>query len=455
MSYPFTDAGHAERFVAYNTVDGVPEVMYVPGKGWHVWNEDRWLPDPDSAVLTRLVVRMLRSIPRETKDDERRLDAAESSGRIKAVIELAAAQPGISVPAVALDADPYVIGTPEGSVDLRTGFESSPTPTRYITQSVGVHYDRAASKTPALWTRFLNEILPDAETVKFLQRALGYSLTGSVSEEVIFLLVGKGANGKSTLVNTVRRILGDYAAPVSTSLLTSTYQGSHDTDKLALQGIRFGAANETGFGDKIAEAKVKSLVSTEAITARGAYQKTAATFNPTHKLWLSTNYLPNIDGSDEGLARRLIVIDFPNTFKKEDRDPRLQESLLQEGAAILNWMIEGARLYLQHGLNPPQTILDNVEEYRDGMDTFARFLEEHIEFGDGYSSTNPEVWDAFTAFQQSEPAHLRLGRRQFGQAMKRRFRQTNNGSGRRWPGIRIRREDHTTDLATLIDRAGL
>ena len=402
----------------------------------------------DTGIMTRLAAAAIRSI--DDEGDEKVVmhkRASLNAGKLQAQIDLAATLPGITVPATKLNPDPFRVAAPNAVIDLRNGRSLIPTPTDRITQAVTPEHDPTA--TCPLFQRFLTEILPDKDVRDFLQRALGYSLTGSVREEVIFLLVGRGANGKSTLVSTIRRIMGDYATTVSTSLLTGNYQSSHETSTLALQGVRFAAASETDFGSHLAEAKIKSLVSSEAITARGAYQKSAVTFDPSHKLWLSTNYLPNIDGSDEGLARRLIVIDFPRTFSREERDPNLQESLLLEGSGILNWLIEGAILWQTHGLNPPQVLQDQADEYRDSMDTFGRFLEEAIEYGEEFRASNAEVWEAFSRFQQSEPPPSRLGRKSFSQAMLRRHRQENRNGVRTWPHLRVRPIDLSEIMRNL------
>ena len=428
-----------------------PEVIYVPGKGWHYWNEDRWSPD-ETGVLTRLFIQAIRSIPDDdTKETTRHKKQSESLRSITAGLRIAQDLPGITVPGTLLDSNPYLLNTPTGYVDLRTSTFHHPSANLLLTQSTTTKYDPTAQAP--LFSRFLQEVLPDPEIRAFLQRALGYTLTGLVKEEVIFLLVGKGANGKTTLTSLIRRIRGTYASPIATSLLTARHTGNHETEKLALQGTRFAIANETDFGQQVAEAKIKALVSTDAITARGAYERTPVTFQPTHKLWLSTNYLPNIDGSDDGLARRLIVIPFEQVFNAEDRDTNLHEHLQTESAGILNWLIEGAALYLQNGLNPPARIQEEVADYQTSMDTFARFIEEYIIPDPNYSATNPELWEVFSRWQSSEPHNLRLGRRSFGQAMKRRYKQSNQNGVRQWPGLRVRTPGQPADNETAEQAA--
>lgn len=431
----------AVRLIERNTnLDtGQPEIIFVPGKGWYYWNEDRWTAD-QTGVLTRLTIDTMASFPEPPP---------ANLVPIRHAIGLAQDMPNVTVPAEHLDTSPYLLNTPNGYVDLRDSSHHRPDPAALLTHITSVPY--VPNAEAPRFRQFLQEILPDDEMRAFLQRALGYTTTGLVSEEVLFLLVGKGANGKTTLTSIIRRILGTYARPVSTSLLTAKFTGGHETEKLALQGIRYAIANETDFGQSVAEARIKALVSTEAITARGAYQKEAATFNPTHHLWLSTNYLPNIDGSDDGLARRLIVIEFPRTFSRDERNNSLAADLLQESSGILNYLIEGARLYLESGLQIPESVQEEVDEYRSDMDVLGRFIEEYLDFGAEYSTTNAELWDAFSAFQSTEPHGSRLGRRSFSQAMKRRFKQINSNGQRKWPGMRVRQ----SSISDLISRAGL
>jgi putative DNA primase/helicase len=243
-----------------------------------------------------------------------------------------------------------------------------------MTKRANTAYDPAARST--LWEQFLERVIPDPDVRAFLQRAAGYSLTGTVGEHVIFLLLGGGANGKSTFVNTLRHVLGDYATVARKDLFVVTKQGQHDSSRVALQGARFVSAAEIERGTRLAEAEIKELTGGERITARRLYGQ-AYEIDPTWKLWLSANHRPHVYGTDEAMWRRIRLIEWPVTIPAGERDPELPTKLAGEAPGILNWTLDGLRQWLDIGLAEPAAVIMSTASYRAREDLVGRFLTDN------------------------------------------------------------------------------
>jgi len=215
--------------------------------------------------------------------------------------------------------------------------------------------------------------------VDFMQRALGYTLTGLVSEEVMFFMYGHGANGKSVLANVVSEIMGDYAQMAPSDLLTLRAEtGAPRTDVARMAGARLVMANETQSGDRMNEQLVKTLVSRDRITARFLYRDHFE-YAPTHKLWVRGNHKPIITGDDDGIWRRIQLIPFQRRFEGSDRDLDLERKLMEERDGILGWMVEGTRLWQRRGLDVPEAVRRASDEYRQQSDVLGEWLQEECE----------------------------------------------------------------------------
>lgn len=296
--------------------------------------------------------------------------------RIQAMIEIAATEPGMSVSANALDADPMLLGAKNGVIDLRTGELLPYQPQMLITKYANANYYPAA---PAkFWDKFLTEVFNgDRATIECLQRIVGYTITGSVTEEVMIICCGLGSNGKSVFNNVIMNILADYGRTAPASLLTKRKPGDTGprNDLASLSGVRYASLNELEAGDRLDEQTVKVAVGREPITARFLYQE-LFTFTPTHKIWLRTNHKPVITGNDDGIWRRLVLIPFNRQFKDDEKDPNLEEKLLAERDGILAWMVEGSVKWQRSGLQLSPLIQRECMAYRKDSDLIGQFLEE-------------------------------------------------------------------------------
>lgn len=270
-------------------------------------------------------------------------------------------------------------------------------PADRITKLANVIYDPAA-KAPR-WEQFLHEIfLGDEDLITYVQRAIGYSLTGSTQEQVFFLCYGAGANGKSTLLGVMARILGDYAQPLKAdALLSSPYRnaGSADPEIAALVGSRFVSAQEPG-GGAFDAAKIKELTGGDAMQIRELRQP-PFTFFPQFKLWLSTNELPDVRDTTTGIWRRIRQIPFNARFEKTG-DPDLPAKLRAEAEGILAWMVAGAVAWAQRRLGEANAVQEATREYREAEDPYLEFFQEVLVPAE--VTERVEGSDAYEAFQE-------------------------------------------------------
>lgn len=338
-----------------------------------------------------------------------------SSQRIEAMIQMAAAEPRMSVAdPSAFDADPYLLGVEGGAVDLRTGRLLPPSPAHRISKCVGVRFDPAA--TCPRFDRFLSDILPNKEEVRFVQRFAGYSLTGSVDEEAFLFMQGAGANGKSVLANVLSDVLGDYAVTVGAELLAVTKNDSEaNRFKVRLRGIRLALVNEVGQNDTFNDQRVKEIVSREAIPARHLYGE-AFDFMPSHKIWIRGNHRPAVLDSGDGMWRRLILLVFGRQFDPDDRVRDLDRQLLSdEGSGILNWMIAGCLRWQRDGLRIPPSISRETAQYRNDTDIVGDWIATDCELRPGLRGGVIALFESYRqscasagVAPRSKPAFVRM-----------------------------------------------
>lgn len=367
----------------YRMVDSFyGRLAHVPGLGWLVWDGVRW--NPSHLAAQKMFYELGPIIRREAADtDDDELGAAlrkharrsESAGKIKAAMELAA--PLLMYEANEFDADPYLLGCNNGSIDLRTGKLTPPSPDLLITKTTGHDYDPNAACP--IWEEFLQSIFRGRpEMVPFMQELAGCWLTGLTDPPYLAVLYGVGANGKSTLVNAIIHAMGDYASVAPPKLLMMKFGQDHPTELASLQGKRFVAAAESGEGGRLDEERVKALTGSDLITAR-RMREDFVTFSPTHKLALMTNYKPMVRGVDEGIWRRLLLIPFDEIIPDKQRDETLTAKLKHEAPGILAWMVKGAQKFLNNKLAPPKVVTDATKAFRSESDVIGTFIEEECE----------------------------------------------------------------------------
>jgi putative DNA primase/helicase len=378
--FNYSDLGNAERLVHYHGKD----LRYCHQWGkWLIWDKTHWKEDITGEIVRKskdTVKRIYQEASEETDKKERRMLAAhamrsEAEGKIRAMISLAKSEAEIHVTTDELDADHWKLNCLNGVIDLKTG-KLMPHKREYMmTKIAPVNYEQSA--TCPTWEAFLHKIMGGKEElIEFLQRSVGYSLTGDISEHVMFILYGSGRNGKSTFANTIRDMLGGYADQANPeSFMVKKNESSISNDIASLKGLRLVSTAEGEEGKRLAESLVKQITGGEPLKARFLRQE-HFTFAPQFKLWFSTNHKPNIRGTDNGIWRRLCLIPFAVTIPTGEVDKSLPDKLKAEYAGILNWAIEGCTKWQKDGLKIPEEVQAATESYRGEMDALGAFIDE-------------------------------------------------------------------------------
>jgi putative DNA primase/helicase len=285
------------------------------------------------------------------------------------------------------------------------------------------------------WQKFIGEVLTDPALADFVWRALGYALTGDMREQVFFLLFGRGSNGKSTLIDLIGRILGDYALTVGFSTFERTHAGTIPADVASLDGKRFVCASE-GSGNVLHASRLKDVTGGEPVSARHLYGN-PFTFRPVCKIFLSTNELPRVVDDSDGLWRRLRQVPFTQRFEGAAEDKLLKDALLAEASGILAWLVQGCLDWQKHGLKAPSAVTEATAEYRADCDPLGRFLDEACVLS---STSEIRANEFYTHYcQWSEQAGLsdreRLSATAFGRKCADRFKRTKHCKGNVYQGV--------------------
>jgi putative DNA primase/helicase len=377
--FPTTDLGNAERFAVSH--GSTLRYCHAWGK-WLYWSSGRWSVDESDEVVRRgketaRDIEQEASAARTSGEQDATIKwarSSESRAKLTAMVELAQAEPAIGIRPENLDADPWALNVKNGMIDLRTGYLQEPQPEHLMTKQVRVAYEPDA--TCPRWLAFLDRIMAgNADLIGFLQRAVGYSLTGSTREQCMFILYGAGANGKSVFLETVAGILHDYACRTPTETLLMKRGDSIPNDVARLKGARLVTAIETDQGRRMAESMVKQMTGGERLTARFLHREWFE-FAPEFKIFLGTNHKPEIVGTDYAIWRRIRLIPFAVTIPIAEQDRDLAADLRAEWPGILAWAVQGCLLWQLVGLEPPAEVVKATGGYRAEMDTLAGFLDE-------------------------------------------------------------------------------
>jgi putative DNA primase/helicase len=409
-----SDDGNGQRLV----LDHGNDLRYVPGAGWHEWDDTRWAPDADGAVMRRAkdTVRSLMVEAAEIKDADKQKSLlsfalrSQQAPRLKAMIELAESEQPVIAHGDKLDTDPDLLNVANGTIDLRNGRLRDHDREDLITKLAPVAFEPDAP-CPT-WHRYLAEVFGgDADLTAYVQRAVGYTLTGHTSEQCLFILQGEGKNGKTTAAELIHDLLGDYATVIDPALLMTatrpTSPGAPRPDLVRLRGARYVPAVEVEQGAQLAEVLIKQLTGGSTITARELHQRGGIEFRPAFKLWLDANHLPQVRGTDYAIWRRLRVI--PYRHRIERGDTALPAKLRAEAPGILAWAVQGAVAWFEHGLGEPIAVERATADYRAGQDTLASFLEARCELADDALAPAGLLYHAYKNFcADGDLAHLTI-----------------------------------------------
>jgi putative DNA primase/helicase len=367
-----------------------PMLRYVHGVGvWRIWTGKRWVDDRTRAVrdLVRRVVRAGN------------IDGAAAVGKLgftNGVEAFMQASRAFATVADEWDTDPMMLGTPSGVLDLKTGQLWEPDPSLLISKSVAVDPADPGAQAPR-WMAFLNEATgADAELIGYLQRVLGYALTGKTVEHLLVFIYGEGGNGKGVFLDAVRGVFGEYGQAADVAMFTRQKHEGHPTDRAALIGARLVTASETERGHQWAEARLKSLTGGDPIRARFMRQDEIQ-FDPQFQLLIVGNHKPTLSTIDDAMRRRLALIEFNR--KPAVVNPALPEELRAEYPAILRWMLDGCLAWQRDGLGArPASVVAATERYFDEQDTVGNWLGERCDVGATFKESGSVLFRDWTDY---------------------------------------------------------
>ncbi len=376
----------------------------------------------------------------ETRKVERWVTLSHSDRGIRAALAMASTQKTgdgmcMRISGSDLNRDPMSLNLLNGTYDLDNERLKPHDPSDAISYLAPTRWNPRA--TSPRWQQFLAETFcGDPDLIRQVQRLVGYSITGQSSEQVLILLNGGGGNGKGVFSNVISEILGDYSRALSVRSLTTAASNDIRADLASLPGSRFITASEGNVNDRFDEALVKLLTGEDQIRARFLYQNDF-TFRMTGKVWLQTNHLPTIAGSDHAIWRRILVVPFDGTVREVNddgpgaiRDPKLKEKLLRESSGILNWMIEGCALWKEHGIGTCRAIEDASSRYRAREDSVTRFVKTRCRTNENCSTISGELFRAYEDWCKKE-GRRGCNQTAFGSALRSDFPQARDEKGQR------------------------
>jgi putative DNA primase/helicase len=437
-----TDTTNADRLVRqFGDV-----IRYNPAwKKWLCWNGRYWETDEGEVRINEYVKIMVRGIYRDmldTSDYRERLEiekfavSSESMRRINACISLASKRPEIRITSDELDSNPMLLNVENGALDFETNTFREHSRDDFITKIARVNYDAAAACP--LWDGFIREIMDyKPGLINFLQTAAGLGVTGVTKEQVMFILYGSGANGKSAFLNTILNMLGDYAVSTQTETFLKQNADKISNDIARLRGARFVTTTETEQGKKLAEPLIKQITGNDKLTARFLFSEYFS-FLPTFKIFMATNHKPLIKGTDYGIWRRIRLIPFTTTIPADKQDKDLEMKLRAEWSGILNWLITGTARWRAEGLKTPDEITGATDEYRCEMDVIGNFIKEQCAQN---AAGQIRIRELFKAYQNwcGDNNERACSERFFGLRLKEAgFKQMRTSEARYWTGLTLR-----------------
>ncbi len=435
------DTGNAQRM--YDLCSDVMRYCYTD-KRWLCYHDGKWQYDAKGVIFV-WADRVLESMKSELKlwaeheggamfeDYKKHMKKTRSNNSKKAMVK--EFEHLVPVSPLELDENKSIINIQNGIFDLDNMKLSEHNPKALCTRMGGASMPDNP-KIPEKWLAFLDQIFgSDKELIRYIQKALGYSLSGNTSEQCAFFLYGTGRNGKSTFLEVVRRIMGDYATNIQPeSIMIRSSNNSANSDIARLKGARFVTSVEPNECMRLNEGLLKQITGDDVITARKLYGDEFE-FRPEFKLWMATNHKPTIRGTDLGIWRRIHIIPFLITIPDEKVDKHLSEKLMQELPDIFAWIAQGYTLWKSEGLRKPKVIEDAVEEYRNEMDVVSAFLSSDyvVQGGECKAQALYAVYCQWCV----ECTEYKMSSTKFGREIAKRYNKTRKNTGWFYTGISL------------------
>lgn len=442
--YSMDDMGNAMRIIdrfgekiRYNHVE----------KKWMYYDERKWCYD-DTGTIYRIADSAIEFMKDEknyyiseygpedeiTKAFEKHVKNSRSRKAKKNMVE--ELQHHVPILPSALDNHKGIVNAPNGMINLKTGALIPHDPEMYITKILSAEYTDHVDCPQ--WISFLNDIFNnDEELIRYVQKAVGYSLTGSTSEQCVFFLYGTGRNGKSTFLEVLREMMGGYITNIQpeTIMVRSGSGNAANSDIARLKGARLVTSVEPNEGMRLNEGLLKQLTGDDVVTARKLYSDEFE-FKPEFKLWMATNHKPIIRGTDTGIWRRIHLIPFTVQIPEAKIDRKLPYKLKSELPAILKWAIDGCMMWQREGLGMPAAVLQSVNEYRREMDVISTFIDACCVVAEGESVNANKLFAVYSQWCD-QYCEYRMSNTKFGIEMSKRFSKVRAGTGYIYKGITV------------------
>ena len=425
-----TDLGNAQLLVHRHG----GQLRYCPDNSrWYGWDGTRWTPGPDNGAAMLAAIEVAEALPADTKPEVAHKARSQSKSGLDNMVSLARFDPRIRLSIDQLDAHPHLLNTPTGTIDLRSGDQYPHRHTEHHAKITDVGVDTNLD-TP-LWDRYLADTFgSDTPLIGYMQRLLGYSITGQVTHHLLPFLYGQGQNGKSVLTDVLAKLLGsEYANTLPTKVLVGGHQ--HDTDLAPLAGARIAIASEVKSEGSWDEERVKALTGGDRLTARWLYAN-PFTFTPSHTLIMHGNHKPAVESGGKSFWRRLRLIPFDNTVPEERKIEGLADRLVtEEGPGVLAWLITGAAAQYADGLQEPEQVLAATREYAEEEDHFGQFIDECLHLAPNspqIKAATDRVRSEYSAWCRTNGVH-EMSAQAFGRELRRRTRTTiTKSNGRKF-----------------------
>lgn len=443
------DSGNAKRLT--DNYGDVIRYSYVDKK-WYIYNGVNWEQD-EKGFIYKLVDNVADDLKKEKvkipegTDEKDEKDIIKNfnkfvsrtqshQGKLNMVKET---QHHVSITHGEFDTDPMLFNTQNGYVDLSDGTLHDEDKAKMFLSVSGVEYTENVDCPE--WLNFLDTtFVHNQELIKYIQKAVGYTLTGLTKEQIMFVMYGNGRNGKSVFINTLQNILGTYSKTLNAAslMVKQNNSGGPSSDIARLESARAVFSSESNDGSRLDEGLVKQMTGGDTMTARYMYGSDFE-FTPKFKLWMATNSKPIVRGTDDGIWRRIVLIPFLHQVPIEDIDKNLEYKLQREQLGILNWAVEGCMLWQKEGINPPTIIKNASNEYRKEMDPIEQFIEENCEKGPDYQISAKQFFEDYTKWAHGNHEH-EFTNTMFGRNVVKKYAKKKTKKGAVYLGIRPKKD---------------